>query len=414
MCNPVTTRPLERNLPEQKFLGGEQQLSEQTNRYVSQRHVDTVEFTCNLGKEIQITDDETRHFIFEKVAQTLKPIFKHLKVRSNSGHKLIANDQDKFVFVMVELSGGGDGLVRVQLKGRLYNVGRWKGLDVMAITQDVLRVLDQDFHVGHQDLQKTFKWKMRQFDICQNFKGYSVLDLARNYYKIIDPTDIGPQLCSTHIKNNSIKKLFGNDNVLDTLETIYINLMSLNHRKSPISLKIYNKFLHLKADFKEDMEYWNWYRENFEGTELVTRVEMSFKTSKECRGIVKAMRIAIANNETINEDVLCLNVLSSMYKGDINDGRIKGHALRLIKSDGSMGLYEPLMKYFCTDVGVKTAYLSKPPITTESSMTVQQLIKRDISKIENKWKSQVGEDEILMIHREKIEQQGIQEVFDMT
>ena len=390
MTNTATL--LQRFYPDQKCEFAHGLALDDNGHYSTERHIDTVEFTCSFGDEIDARFPDTREYIYKCLREILKPYFKQIAISSNKGSTLIAHDLDKYIFVIIERCVG-KCVARVQLKGRFYNVGKYLNINTMGYTQEILRDLDGNFNLPM--LAKKPIWKMKQFDICQDFKGYDYSSLVKNYHYVVNGKKERNRL---NLIDSKIKYHYKNDNDLKTLETVYLNLKCPKGRVASLSLKIYKKLEHLRSEYKQDAEYFHWYRDNFDRSEHVTRVEMSFKSPKECSGILEYIRRANRNGECIDESEMCLSVLGSVYKGNKLDGRSKGHALKLT---GYRGGCDGLMKFFCTEKGVTTEYIGKLKEDSMTKLTIDQKLNREISKLENKFIASHGKDDLYSIVQDR-------------
>jgi hypothetical protein len=270
----------------------------------------------------------------------------------------------------------------------------------MGFTQEILRDLDKIFEIPL--LKNKPIWKMKQFDVCQDLKGYDYLSLVRNYHYKINDMERRNRI---NLHDSKIKYHYRNDNELNSIETVYLNIKCPKGRVSSLSLKIYKKLEHLRAEYKNDPDYWHWYRDNFDRSENVTRVEMSFKSPKECSGIIEYIRRSNRNGECITESVLCLDALGSVYKGNSEDGRSKSHA---IKTNGHRGDCDALMKFFCVENGNSINYIAKIKEKTITKLTDEQRINRSLSKLENEFIASHGHAELFDVAYERWMEKGQQ------
>ena len=360
------------------------------NCYVTPRRIDTIEFTCSLGDKIDARRAETRKQVHFQTEKILKPYFGNIEIISNVGSTLIAKDKNSYVFVVVE-KRVKNLVVGIQLKGRFYNVGRYKGIDTMAYTQEILRDLDDMFEMPRLD--ERLVWKIKQLDICQDFKGYKFNKLVKNYHY---PNPKEPDSRSKNVVyiDSLLNFNYGNTKDLNSIETVYINLKKKKGRLASVSLKIYNKLEHLRSEYKKDSDYWHWYRDNFEKSEHVSRIEMSFKTMIECSGITKRLKEANRSGELVDETELCLDVLGTIYKGNKDDKRSKQYAIKLNDNRGTL---EPLMKFFCVKPNNETKHIKRIKDKSEIKMSIEELYKRKLSQIQNEFKHLMSEDEMLEI-----------------
>mgnify|MGYP005680129477 FL=1 len=344
---------------------------------MTERYIDTVEFICSFSEMVDYRDLETRKFIFEKIASILPPVFRNFNVVRNEKTELLAMDENKYCSIIVNRAVNKCS-AKVQIKGYFYNVGRFLGIDVMDTTQDVLRRLDNDFNLGGICDIKT-KWNLNQFDIKQDFKGYTVESLSRNYRETIDSYNVKNKTMLTWSRVNA---MYSGTEDEPVIETVYLNFLKgsagQTKRKPLVSGKIYNKKKHLEANYKNDEMYWKWYEYNFGLDSDVSRMEMSYRSSRQCSGILEEMRNYNRNGEIIDESAFCLDILSSSYKGNPKYNTSKRSVFKVrMKEDKSL---EPVVKFFCTEKGVRTKFIEKPKIEIKNKMKPEELIKRRIKR----------------------------------
>jgi hypothetical protein len=401
---PVTRTLLERFETSKKCISKKPFLE---GSFVTQRHIDTIDFTALLRQPIDGRCSNTREYIFNIVQNLIGIYFENLDIRWNVGKdKLIAHDDNKYCYVVIERNIS-DYVIRVQLKGRFYNVGRYLGVDVMGYTQSIFRELMSKPILPYDDLEP-IEFKIRQLDICQNHSGFELLDMIKNYYKVTSQIEWKN---STDIERTRLKPILKNDKELGSLETLYINLKNPRGRISDLTLKIYSKTKHILKLYKDDTEYLEWYRDNFGNEENVIRVEMSHKSPVECSGITEYFKRFIKSGEIIDERELCLGVLGTAYKGNQKSNRSSGC---MVKMNTSKDRHEPLLKSFCTLRGNKHTYIEKIRPLVKNPLKPEELYWRNIQKVNNKHLLSISKKRMFEIYKEKHNDKNIQGELTMT
>lgn len=289
---------------------------------------------------------------------------------------------DPKAYVKLEFKEVGyNTLAYVGFSGRFWNLGREvEGLDCLGVFQRFYAELSTSQPLSHAF--PDYKVAIKQFDICQDHVGQSVIELGENYYQVkgarknkaVHPSSLNP---------GSVVALPVSRKDLEDPETLYLNLKTENNRQGKpkkylVSVKLYDKYKKFSEFYPASDPYWIWYRLKAKASKLLTRIEVSIKTTRECGFVTQAFEEAMESGELLDEQGLIAKVLHHVYNGHKASNRKKDLRPRL--NNGKT--LEPVLKSFFTMEKPDTLLRDKPRNRTLGRvMDAKEKLKRQLKEV---------------------------------